>query len=113
VGLLDHDDLLTPEALFEVVSLLNEEPDIDFLYSDEDKLDLDGEPTSPFFKPSWSPNLHLGVNYVTHFAVYRRSLLDQLKGFRPGFDGSQDYDLSLRATEIARRVGHIAKPIYT
>jgi glycosyltransferase involved in cell wall biosynthesis len=112
VALLDHDDELLPEALFEVVTLLNEEPDLDFVYSDEDKLDFEGKRTTPFFKPSWSPHLHLGVNYVTHFAVYRRSLLDVLGGFRDGFDGSQDYDLSLRATEVARRVGHIAKPIY-
>jgi glycosyltransferase involved in cell wall biosynthesis len=112
IALLDHDDVLVPEALFEVVNLLNEEPDLDFVYSDEDKLDPDDRRTTPFFKPSWSPHLHLGVNYVTHFAVYRRSLLDRLGGFRAGFDGSQDYDLSLRATEVARRVGHVAKPIY-
>lgn len=113
VALLDHDDVLSAEALFEVVTLLNEEPDLDFLYSDEDKLDLAGRRTTPFFKPSWSPHLHLCVNYITHFAVYRRSLLDSIGGFRAGFDGSQDYDLSLRATEAARRIGHIAKPIYT
>ncbi len=113
IALLDHDDVLSPEALFEVVALVNEEPDLDFLYSDEDKLDLDDRRVSPFFKPSWSPHLHLGVNYVTHFAVYRRRLLDAIGGFRPGFDGSQDYDLSLRASEHARRIGHIAKPIYT
>lgn len=113
IALLDHDDSLSPEALFEVVTLLNEEPDLDFLYSDEDKIDLDDRRTMPFFKPSWSPHLHLGVNYVTHFAVYRKSLVGALGGFRSGFDGSQDYDLSLRATERTRRVGHIAKPIYT
>lgn len=113
IALLDHDDLLSPDALYEVVALLNEEPEIDYLYSDEDKINLEGKRADPFFKPSWSPHLHLCVNYVTHFAVYRRTVLDSIGGFRPGYDGSQDYDLALRATEVARRVGHIAKPIYT
>lgn len=113
LGLLDHDDLLTPDALFEVVALLNRHPDLDFVYSDEDKLDERGSISTPFFKPSWSPEIHLCVNYVTHFAVYRRSVFEQVGGFRPGFDGSQDYDLSLRVTEATDRIGHIAKPIYT
>lgn len=113
VALLDHDDLLSPDALYEVVTLLNEEPELDYLYSDEDKINLEGKRTDPFFKPSWSPHLHLSVNYVTHLAVYRRTILDVIGGFRPDFEGSQDYDLSLRASEMARRVGHIAKPIYT
>lgn len=113
IALLDHDDLLTPDALFEVVALLDQHPDLDFVYSDEDKLDEQGKLSTPFFKPSWSPELHLCVNYVTHFAVYRKSVFDRLGGFRPNFDGSQDYDLSLRLTEATDRVGHIAKPIYT
>jgi GT2 family glycosyltransferase len=112
VGLLDHDDTLVPEALFEVVALVNQFPDLDYIYSDEDKLDLDGNRGVPFFKPSWSPDLHLCVNYVTHFAVYRRSVLDACGGFRPGVEGSQDYDLSLRVSEITARIGHIAKPLY-
>lgn len=112
VGLLDHDDLLTPDALHEMVVLTNEEPDLDYIYSDEDKVDEDGHRSTPFFKPSWSPHLHLCVNYVTHFSVYRQALLATIGGFREGFDGSQDYDLSLRATERARRIGHLAKPVY-
>lgn len=113
VALLDHDDLLLPEALFEVVALLNEHPDLDFVYSDEDKLDEHGNLSTPFFKPSWSPDLHLCVNYVTHFAVYRRTVLEAVGGFREGLDGSQDYDLSLRVSEVTDRIGHVAKPIYT
>lgn len=113
VALLDHDDLLAPEALLEVASMFDRDGELDYVYSDEDKLDLEGARVSPFFKPSWSPHLHLCVNYVTHFSVYRRTLLDEIGGFREGFDGSQDYDLSLRATERARRIGHLAKPVYT
>jgi GT2 family glycosyltransferase len=113
LALLDHDDLLTPDALFEVATLLDRHPELDFIYSDEDKLDENGEITSPFFKPSWSPELHLAVNYVTHFAVYRKEIFHRVGGFRSDFDGSQDYDLSLRVTETTDRVGHIAKPIYT
>jgi GT2 family glycosyltransferase len=93
--------------------MLDRHPDLDFIYSDEDKLDEHGNVSTPFFKPSWSPELHLCVNYVTHFAVYRKSLFDRLGGFRAEFDGSQDYDLSLRLTEVTHRVGHIAKPLYT
>lgn len=112
IALIDHDDLLMPEALAEVARVVRDHPDIDFIYSDEDKLDAEGRITTPFFKPSWSPDLHLCVNYVTHLAVYRRALVHDLDGFRSGFDGSQDYDLSLRVTEETHRVGHIAKPIY-
>jgi glycosyltransferase involved in cell wall biosynthesis len=112
IALVDHDDELTPEALFEVVRVLNTHPDTDFMYSDEDKMDGAGELSAPFFKPSWSPDFHLSVNYVTHFAVYRRSVVDSVGGFREGFDGSQDYDLALRVTEVTHRVAHVAKPMY-
>ena len=113
VGLLDHDDELKPDALFEVVKLLNEDRDLDYIYSDEDKKDGDGRLVEPFFKPDWSPDLLQSINYVTHFSVYRRRLLDEVSGFREGFDGSQDYDLVLRVTELTDRVAHIAKPLYT
>ncbi len=112
VALLDHDDELDPTALHEVVALLNRFPELDFIYSDEDKIGADGRFCSPAFKPAWSPDLLLSANYVTHFAVYRRSLLEKVGGFRLGFDGSQDYDLALRVTELTDRIGHIAKPIY-
>ncbi len=113
VGLLDHDDILKPDAMYEVVKLINENPEIDFMYSDEDKLSEDGRLIDPFFKPDWSPETFLSMNYVTHFAVYRKTLLDQIGGFRTGYDGSQDYDLALRASEKARAIGHVRKPIYT
>jgi GT2 family glycosyltransferase/2-polyprenyl-3-methyl-5-hydroxy-6-metoxy-1,4-benzoquinol methylase len=113
VGFLDHDDELKPYALFEVARVLNERSDLDYLYSDEDKKKMDGRLTEAFFKPGWSPDLLMSVNYVTHFSVYRKELLDRLEGFRLGFDGSQDYELVLRATELTDRIGHIPLPLYT
>ena len=113
VGFLDHDDELKKNALYEVVKLINQDPSLDFMYSDEDKKEGGGALTDPFFKPGWSPDLLTSVNYVTHFAVYRRELLERVGGFRRGFDGSQDYDLALRVTELTNRIGHIPVPIYT
>lgn len=113
IGLLDHDDELKPDALFEVVQLLNERRDLDYIYSDEDKKDPDGRLVEPFFKPDWSPDLHMSMNYVTHFSVFRKTLMDQLGAFRCGYDGSQDYDLVLRVTERTDQVAHVAKPLYT
>lgn len=112
VGFLDHDDELPPDALFEVVKRLNEDPDLDLLYSDEDKLEPDGSRVDPFFKPDWSPNLLLSMNYITHFSVFRRSLLGEIGGFRGGLDGSQDYDLLLRFTEHTDKIAHIPKILY-
>jgi GT2 family glycosyltransferase len=113
VGFLDHDDELKPDALLEVVRLLNQRPDLDFVYSDEDKKDVTGRFVEAFFKPDWSPDLLLCKNFVTHFSVYRRELLNRIGGFRAGYDGSQDWDLALRATELTDRVGHVARPLYT
>ncbi|HYZ10695.1 MAG TPA: glycosyltransferase [Actinomycetota bacterium] len=113
VGFLDHDDELKPNALFEVVRTLNENPDLDFLYSDEDKKEPDGRLTEAFFKPGWSPDLLTSVNYVTHFSVYRREILEKVDGFRLGYDGSQDYDLVLRVTELTDRIAHIPIPLYS
>ena len=113
VGLLDHDDVLTPDALFEVVKLLNERPELDYVYSDEDKMELDGSRLDPFFKPDWAPDLLNCLNYVTHFSVYRKSILDDVGGFRIGFEGSQDWDLTLRVTERTQRIAHIARPLYS
>jgi len=113
VAMLEHDDELQPEALFEVVKLLNEQPDLDIIYTDEDKKTRDGRRISPFFKPDWSPNLLLSCNYIAHLLVHRRSLLDEAGGFRSAFDVSQDYDLALRASEKTARIAHIAKPLYS
>ena len=112
VAFLDHDDELAPEALCEVAKLLNRDPDLDLIYTDEDKLGPDGQRVEPFFKPDWSPDLLLSMNYITHLSVLRRSLLDEMGGFRSGLDGSQDYDLLLRFTERTRRIAHIPKILY-
>jgi O-antigen biosynthesis protein len=112
VGLLDHDDELTPDALFEVVKLLQEHPDADLIYSDEDKVDEAGSRFDPHFKPDWSPDLLLSCNYISHLGVYRRSILGEIGGFRKGFEGSQDHDLALRFTERTDKVHHVPKVLY-
>ncbi len=113
VGLLDHDDELKPDALYEVVKLLNEQPDLDFIYTDEDKRRPDGRLGRPFFKPDWSPDLLLSVNYVPHFAVYRKRMVEEVGGLRSECDLSQDYDLALRVAERTDHIGHIPLPLYT
>ncbi|HEX7363360.1 MAG TPA: glycosyltransferase family 2 protein [Bryobacteraceae bacterium] len=112
IGFLDHDDTLSPHALAWVAEALNRNPDIDLAYSDEDKLDVRGRRYEPFFKPDWSPDLLRSTNYICHFLVLRKKLLDQIGGFRSEFDGSQDYDLILRATEQASVIEHIPKVLY-
>ncbi len=113
VALLDHDDLLKPDALARVVERLQAEPDLDLLYSDEDKMDEHGRLVEPFFKPDWSPDHLMSRNYVGHLVVARRSLVEQVGGLRPEYDGSQDHDLLLRLVEQTRRIAHIAQPLYT
>ena len=112
VALLDHDDELAPDALFEVVKLLQEHPEADLIYTDEDMMDEAGNRFGPRFKPDWSPEMLLALNYIIHLSVYRRSLLEEVGGFRPGFEGSQDYDLVLRFTEKTDKVFHIPKVLY-
>ncbi len=112
VAFMDHDDTLAPFALLEIVRTLNEAPDRDFIYSDEDLLDEDGYRHTPHFKPDWSPDALRSHNYICHLAVVRRELLESAGGMREGFDGSQDYDLVLRVTEQASHVHHIAKILY-
>jgi GT2 family glycosyltransferase len=112
VAFLDHDDELAAEALFEVVERLNRDPDRDVFYSDEDKLDENGQRVEPFFKPDWSPDLLLSMNYMCHLTVVRKTVLTRVGGFRPGYDGSQDYDLVLRVTEQTDRIVHIPKVLY-
>lgn len=112
VGLLDHDDELAPESLFEVVARLQDEPALDFIFSDEDKIASNDQLVEPFFKPGWNPSLLLSMNYIAHFSVFRRKLLLDVGGFRGGFDGSQDYDLILRVTERTSHIAHIPKVLY-
>ncbi len=112
IGLLDHDDGLTPDALYEVVKLFQHHPEADVVYSDEDKLDADGLSSEPFFKPDWSPEYLLSCMYTGHFTVYRKQLVDEAGGFRVGYDGSQDYDLMLRVVERTGNIFHIPRILY-
>ena len=112
VAFLDHDDEITPDALFAMVAYLNDHPDADFLYSDEDKLESDGSLGGAYFKPDWSPE-HLRNNmYTCHLMVVRRSLLSEIGGFRRGFDGAQDYDLVLRLMDQTSRIHHLPRVLY-
>ncbi len=113
VAFLDHDDTLPPFALYEIVEVINNNPDSYFIYSDEDKITENGKKRfSPHFKPDFSPDLLRSYNYITHFSVAKKSLLEEVGYFREGFDGSQDYDLILRITEKARKIVHIPKILY-
>ncbi|QBY51570.1 glycosyltransferase family 2 protein [Cupriavidus oxalaticus] len=115
VVLLDHDDTLAANALFAVAQHLQSRPTAQILYSDEDKIDDDGHRFAPFFKPDWSPDLLYAQNYVCHLGIYRRELVTAVGGFRPGFEGSQDYDLLLRCVARvtdSRDIVHIPMVLY-
>lgn len=112
ISLLDHDDVLTPDALYEVALLLNQYPDADMIYSDEDKVDEHNQLKEPFFKPDWCPDSFLSRMYTCHLGTYRRSLVTEIGGFRVGYEGSQDYDLVLRLTEKTENIFHIPKVLY-
>jgi O-antigen biosynthesis protein len=110
---LDHDDLLSLDALFEVVHCLNQDPSIEIIYFDEDKISSDGKRrTAPWFKPgNWSPDLLLSTNYLMH-CVIQRDLILECGGFDPHMDGAQDWDLALRITEKPRKIRHIPRIFY-
>ena len=113
VALLDHDDELPPEALFEVVKRARTRIRTSTSSTPtRTSSSPDGRRVEPFFKPDWSPDLLLSMNYITHLSVFRRSLLAEIGGFRLGLDGSQDYDLLLRFTERTERIAHIPKILY-
>jgi len=114
VGFLDHDDELAPNALYEIVKVLNKKQDFDLVYSDEDKLDVSGQRCDPFFKPDFSIDLLLSCMYTCHFSVYRKMIIDEIGGLRAGYEGSQDYDLVLRFIErtTPERIMHIPKILY-
>lgn len=111
VGLLDNDDALTSDALIVMAqNILAHDPDI--LYSDEDKLDVDGRHVDAHFKSDFNLDYFLSINYLCHFTVMRRALIERIGGFRAGYEGAQDYDLVLRATEQGERVQHIPQVLY-
>ncbi|MGB9473834.1 MAG: glycosyltransferase [Candidatus Udaeobacter sp.] len=111
VTFLDHDDVIEPDALFQIVKLLQTHPDADVVYSDEDKLGEDGF-EAPLFKPDWSPDFFSSYNYVGHLTAVRRNLVQNTGGFRSQFDSAQDYDLFFRVTEQAREIHHIPRVLY-
>jgi GT2 family glycosyltransferase len=111
---LDHDHQLPEHALYMVAAALAETPELDLIFSDEDKIDATGNRYDPHFKSDWNPDLMLSQNMVSHLAVYRRSLVEAIGGFRAGYEGSQDYDLVLRAGARTRpeRIHHIPHILY-
>ncbi|MFC0253173.1 glycosyltransferase family 2 protein [Massilia consociata] len=115
VVLLDHDDELAAHALYAVAKALQARPTAQLVYSDEDKLDAEGQRCAPYFKPDFSPDLLYSQNYFSHLGVYRRELVEAVGGFRPGYEGSQDYDLVLRCVarvQDARDIVHIPQVLY-
>lgn len=113
IALLDNDDELSSDALYQVVSALNQDRDLDFIYSDEDKIDEQGELCDPHFKSDFNLDALLSWNYICHFSVIRRSMHKKLgQWFRSGYDGSQDYDLFLRIIENTDKIQHIPKVLY-
>lgn len=112
IACIDHDDLLAPFALYEMAKAIGDFPEAEIFYSDEDRWSWEGRRHAPFFKPEWSPELLCSFMYMGHLTAYRRSLVDEIGGFRKEFDLSQDYDFALRATERARHVHHIPHVLY-
>ena len=114
VAPLDHDDVLAEHALALVALALADHPDVGIVYSDEDKLDESGIRRTPFFKPDFDPLLLLGQNFVNHLSVIRKDLVDRVGGYREGFEGSQDWDLILRVSELVQpeQVLHIPHVLY-
>lgn len=112
IVLLSQGDLITPNALYEVIRKINLHPEVDFIYSDEDRLNPDGSFCDACYKPDWSPDSLLSRNYINHFAIIRRELIDEVGRFREGFEGSEDYDLFLRVTELTNKIFHIPKILY-
>ncbi len=112
VAFLDHDDLLTPHALYKIAEALNEDPTLDLIYSNEDKIDIHGNISTPTFKSTWDPDYFMSFMYIGHLSVYRTDLVTKAGGFRPGYEGSQDYDLALRITEITKNIKHLPAILY-
>ncbi|NKB76367.1 MAG: glycosyltransferase [Gammaproteobacteria bacterium] len=112
IALVDHDDTLTEDALLQNALAINQHPDVELFYSDEDKVSLQGKYQTPFFKPDFSLDLLRSQNYIGHFVVVKKSAIDDMEGFNSGLDGAQDYDLVLRLSERNKPIVHIPKTLY-
>lgn len=114
VALLDHDDELAPHALYKIATAIKDHPELNLIYSDEDKIDELGRRFGPYFKPDWNPELLRAQNVISHLGVYRTELLRSIGGFRIGLEGSQDWDVALRITEQipADTIAHIPDVLY-
>lgn len=114
IALFDHDDVLPIHALYKVVEEINNHPDALLIYSDEDKIDTRGKRSAPYFKSDWNPDLLYCHNFISHFGVYQRALVNRIGGFRKGYEGSQDYDLALRVVEQIHpsQIRHIPHILY-
>ena len=114
IALLDHDDLIPINSLFEIVKAINDNPEVEYIFTDEDKFINIKKKTryEPNFKPDYAFDTFTSYNYICHFSIFKKELMDKLKGFNEQFDGSQDYDLILRAVENAKQVVHIPKILY-
>jgi len=112
IAFLDHDDLLERDALVKIAEYINRYPEIDLVYTDEDKVSEDGVFYGPFYKPDWNYNMLLSHMYTCHLSAYRSIILKEMGGIREGYDGSQDYDLVLRFIEKTKRIGHVPEVLY-
>lgn len=113
IGLLDHDDLLAPNALFEVAKAIEKEKKIDLIYTDEDKVTTDlSEHFQPHLKPDFNLDLLRANNYICHFCLVKRAIVEKTGGFRKEFDGAQDYDFIFRCAELAEKIHHIPEILY-
>ena len=113
IALFDHDDLLPLFSLYEVVKCINENPDVEFIYSDEDKITTLDEPRfNPHFKPDFSLDFLRANNYICHFSVFKKELMDKLGGERSEYDGAQDFDIIIRMAENTNKIIHIPKVLY-
>ena len=111
IALMDNDDEITPDALYEMVKTINE-TSAEFIYSDEDKLEMDGRFSDPHFKPDFAPDMFLSQNYMSHLGLIKKELIDKVGGFTVGLEGAQDYDLYLKVLEHTDKIHHIQKVLY-
>lgn len=112
IALVDNDDVIEGMALCKIVKVLNENKELDFIYTDEDKIDLDGRRCEPHFKPDFSPDTLLSMNYICHLSVIRTSLVREVGGFEVGLEGAQDHDLFLKIVEKTKNIYHIPEVLY-